>query len=118
MVNETHTPFPEKVPEPGYYYHYKHDSIGTVNNYAYYVHGVGHHTEDDCRAEDQFMLVYQPLYDAYVYTHGKMFDLRPLQMFYEPAMINGKEVARFVKITDPEVIAQLRAIKREMYPEE
>jgi hypothetical protein len=39
-------------------------------------------------------------------------------MFYEPAMINGKEVARFVKITDPEVIAQLRAIKREMYPEE
>jgi adenosine kinase len=95
MVNETHTPFPEKVPEPGYYYHYKHDSIGTVNNYAYYVHGVGHHTEDDCRAEDQFMLVYQPLYDAYVYTHGKMFDLRPIQKsLHNCVLSNGKCIPR------------------------
>jgi hypothetical protein len=45
-----------------------------------------------------------------------MFDLRPLQMFYEPAKLNGKEVQRFTKITDPEVIAQLQAIKARMYP--
>ena len=30
-----------------------------------------------------------------------MFDLRPLHMFYEPAKLNGKEVQRFTKITDP-----------------
>ena len=36
-----------------------------------------------------------------------MFDLRPLYMFYKPAIVNGVEVLRFTKITDPEVIAQL-----------
>ena len=109
---------PKKVPIAGYYYHYKHDTAGAVNNYAYYIYGVGHHTESDCRPEDQFMLVYQPLYEAYVYTHGKMFDLRPLAMFYQPAMVDGKEVERFMKITDPSIIAQLRTIKLQMYPEE
>jgi hypothetical protein len=28
---------PTLVPEPGFYYHYKHDPNGTVNNYAYEV---------------------------------------------------------------------------------
>jgi hypothetical protein len=74
-------PPPEKQPEPGYYYHYKHDPNGPLNNYAYYIYGVSHHTEDDCRLEDAFMQVYRPLYDAYVYRHGGMFDLRPLCMF-------------------------------------
>jgi hypothetical protein len=108
-------PLPEKVPEPGYYYHYKHDPAGAVNNYAYYIYGVGHHTEDDCRPIDQFMLVYQPLYEAYVYTHGKMFDLRPLEMFYQRAMVNGKEMERFVRITDEKIIEQLKTIQGEMY---
>jgi len=115
MTNTTHAPLPEKIPESGYYYHYKHDPLGTINNYSYYIHGVGHHTEDNCRPEDQFMLVYQPLYDAYVYTHGKMFDLRPLQMFYDPATVDGKQVERFVKITDTNVIEELKIIKSHMY---
>ena len=38
-------PPPEQCPEPGYYYHYKHDPNGPLNNYAYYIYGVGHHTE-------------------------------------------------------------------------
>jgi hypothetical protein len=38
-------PPPEQCPEPGYY---KHDPNGPLNNYAYYIYGVGHHTEDDC----------------------------------------------------------------------
>jgi hypothetical protein len=46
-----------------------------------------------------------------------MFDLRPLYMFYEPAKKDGKEVARFTRITDPELIAQLQAIKARMYPD-
>lgn len=110
-------PPPENLPEPGFYYHFKHDPYGTVNNYAYYIYGVGHHTEDDCRPEDAFMQVYRPLYeDAYAYRHGGLFDLRPLPMFFEPAKWKGKEVRRFTRILEPHVIAQLEAIKARMYP--
>ena len=106
------------MPGAGYYYHYKHDPNGPLNNYAYYIYGVGHHTEDDCRPEDAFMQVYRPLYEtAYAYRNGGMFDLRPLYMFYKPAIVNGVEVPRFTKITDPEVIARLGAIKARMYPD-
>lgn len=111
------TPPPEVRPQPGYYYHYKHDPDGAVNNYAYYIHGVGHHTEEDCRPEDAFMLVYQPLYDAFVYREGRMFDLRPLAMFYEPAMRDGVAVPRFARIEDPAAISELTVIRRAMYPE-
>ena len=79
-------PPPGKLPEPGYYYHFKHDPNGPLNNYAYYIYGVGHHTEDDCRAEDAFMQVYRPLYEeSYAYRNGGLFDLRPLHMFFKPA---------------------------------
>jgi hypothetical protein len=54
-------PPPDQRPEPGYYYHFKHDPAGPLNNYAYFIYGVGHHTEDDCRTEDSFMQVYWPL---------------------------------------------------------
>jgi hypothetical protein len=111
-------PPPEKRPEAGYYYHYKHDPSGPLNNYAYYIYGVGHHTEDDCRPEDAFMQVYRPLYEtAYAYRNGGMFDLRPLHMFYDPARLNGKEVQRFTRIADPDLIAQLQAIRARMYPD-
>jgi len=111
-------PAPERRPEPGYYYHYKHDPDGPLNNYAYFIYGVGHHTEDNCRDEDAFMQVYRPLYEtAYAYRNGGMFDLRPLYMFYQPAIANGAEVPRFTRITDPDRIAQLRQIKARMYPE-
>jgi 8-oxo-dGTP pyrophosphatase MutT (NUDIX family) len=42
-------PMPQRVLEMGFYYHYKHDPEGPVNNYAYEVISVGFHTEDDCR---------------------------------------------------------------------
>jgi hypothetical protein len=74
---------PKTLPEPGYYYHFKHDPNGPLNNYAYYIYGVGHHTEDDCRDEDAFMQVYRPLYEnSYAYRNGGLFDLRPLPMFF------------------------------------
>ena len=110
-------PPPKQLPEPGYYYHFKHDPQGPVNNYAYYIYGVGHHTEDDCRSEDAFMQVYRPLYEeAYAYRNGELFDLRPLHMFYDPAEWKGRKVPRFAKIIDPDVIAQLEAIRVRMYP--
>ena len=110
-------PPPKDRPEPGYYYHYKHDPNGPLNNYAYYIYGVGHHTEDDCRPDDAFMQVYSPLYEAaYAYRNGGMFDLRPLDMFYKPAIVSGIEVPRFTRITDSKIIARLQAIKARMYP--
>jgi len=107
---------PEKVPEKGFYYHYKHDPKGSVDNYAYEVVGVGCHTEDDCRLEDANLVVYRPLYeDASVYKAGKLFDLRPLGMFMENVMKDEKILPRFTKVIDLETIVQLEAIKRRMY---
>jgi hypothetical protein len=109
-------PPPDQRPEPGYYYHFKHDPAGPLNNYAYFIYGVGHHTEDDCRTEDSFMQVYRPLYEnSYAYRNGGLFDLRPLYMFYKPAIREGREVPRFTKITDPAVITELQAVKTRMY---
>jgi len=48
---------------------------------------------------------------------GGLYDLRPLHMFYDPAALNGRQVPRFTRITDPGVIAQLAAIKARLYPE-
>jgi hypothetical protein len=38
-------------------------------------------------------------------------------MFYKPAILHGAEVPRFTRITDPEVIARLQAIKDRLYPD-
>lgn len=109
------SPAPAHVPAKGFYYHYKHDPAGPVNNYAYEVMGVGHHTEDDCRPEDAFMVVYRPLYDSYVYTLGKFFDVRPLAMFMEEIEKEGKRLPRFTRIEDPAVISELTRIRDAMY---
>src|SRR3989338_7306890 len=104
---------PEKVPAKGFYYHYKHDPSGPVNNYAYEVVGVGHHTEN----EDMNMVVYRPLYDSFVYKAGKMFDLRPIYMFMEEVSKNGQVFPRFKMITDPKILLELDKTKKEMYGE-
>lgn len=109
-------PTQDQWPQEGFYHHYKHDPTGPVHNYAYYIYGVGHATED-CPPEWKYTQVYRPLYEAYVFKNGKMFDIRPLYMFFEPAQVNGVPVPRFVRITDPVVIDQLRVIKAQMYPE-
>ncbi len=106
---------PTEVPEKGFYYHYKHDPSGEVNDYAYEVMGVGHHTEDDCRPEDANMVVYRPLYEAFVYTHGKMFDLRPLEMWVGTVEKEGKTIPRFSRITDLETVRKLSEIRDAMY---
>ena len=106
---------PEKIPEKGFYYHYKHDPTGPVNNYAYEVMGTGFHTEDDCRPEDVNLVVYRPLYESSVYKAGKFFDIRPLGMFIEAAEKNGKKFPRFQKIADPGIIHELEKIKLAMY---
>ena len=106
---------PSVVPEPGFYYHYKHDPQGTVNNYAYEVIGTGCHTEDDCRPIDANLVVYRPLYESSVYKAGKLFDIRPLEMFMEDVTKNGATIPRFKKIIEPTVLAELETIRRTMY---
>ncbi len=105
------------TPETGFYYHYKYDPHGPINNYAYEVIGIGHHTEDDCRSEDEYLVVYRPLYEAFVYIHGKMLDVRPYDMWIGNIEKEGKLVPRFTKIIDPIIIKELQQIKSEMYPE-
>jgi hypothetical protein len=111
--------FPDKnkIPEKGFYYHYKHDPSKGVTDYAYEMAGVGVHTEEDCRPEDANMIVYRPLYqDASVFKAGKLFDLRPFEMWVGDVIKDGRPpVKRFQKINDPEVIKALEIIKIEMY---
>lgn len=116
MTSEVTTmKIPTRVPEKGFYYHYKHDLKGRVNDYAYEVMGVGCHTEDDCQERDQNMVVYRPLYEASVYKAGKLFDLRPLDMWMENITKDGLTFPRFSKITNPAIIALLEKIKESMY---
>jgi hypothetical protein len=107
---------PSFIPEPGFYYHYKHDPHGSLNSYAYRVLGTGEHSEDDCRPEDKYMVVYRPLYrDARAYQDGKLFDIRPLAMFIEDVTKDDTTFPRFRKITNPEIIAKLEEIEKELY---
>lgn len=113
-------PMPKRVPERGLYYHYKHDSNGPVNNYAYEVLGVGFHTEDDTRPGEEHFVVYRPLYEASVYRASKeldipCFDNRPLEMWMGEVEKEGVIIPRFKKITDPDIIAELERIRAEMY---
>jgi hypothetical protein len=64
------------------------------------------------------MQVYRLLYEnSYAHRNGGLFDLRPLQMFYGPAIKDDQPIARFTKITDSSVIAELREIKARLYPD-
>ena len=111
---------PEQVPENGFYYHYKHDPNGEVNNYAYEVVGIGFHTADDARAGEEHFVIYRPLYEASVYKISQeiktpCFDARPLLMWMGNVTKDGQVFPRFQKITDPEIISQLEKIRGEMY---
>src|SRR5437764_12637575 len=54
-------PPPDQRPEPGYYYHFKHDPAVTLNNYAYFIYGVGHRREDACGPDDRLIKISTPL---------------------------------------------------------
>ena len=115
---------PENLPEGRFYYHYKHNPNGPINNYAYELIAIGCHTEEDCRPEDAFTAVYLPLYESSaIYTAGKtkklkllLTDVRPLKMFTENVTKGGATFPRFQEITDPEVIKELQLIRDKMYP--
>ena len=107
---------PPNRPAPGFYWHYKHDPSKGPRDYEYYIYEIGFHTEDDCAPRDRAMQVYRPLYESAVYTAGRCYDLRPLGMFYEKAMLDGLPVDRFTPITDEATLAELKRVYLEMYP--
>jgi hypothetical protein len=114
-------PPPKQVPEPGFYYHYKHDPNGPVNNYAYEVMGIGFHTEDSVRPGEAHFIVYRPLYEASIYQDSKKLGIpcfynRPLEMWMEKVEKSGTRFQRFQKITDFAIIASLEKIRTKMYP--
>lgn len=107
-------------PEKGFYYHYKHDPNGEVNNYAYEVLNIGHHTEishgENGGEDESLMVIYRPLYEtAFVYKAGKHWDVRPLNMFMEDVTRDGETFPRFQKITNSKVIEELNIIRTKMY---
>jgi hypothetical protein len=108
-------PIPKRVPEKGFYHHYKHDPSKGNRDYAYEMVAVGVHTEDDCRPEDVHMVIYRPLYEAPVFKAGKMYDLRPIEMWMGDVEKDGKVFPRFKKVTDPAAIAELERARAEMY---
>lgn len=113
-------PIPKVIPDLGFYYHYKHNSNESVNNYSYEVIGVGFHTEYDTHPNEQHFIIYRPLYDTSIYTVSKKLGIpcfynRPLDMWMEDVEKDGKKFSRFHKIIDPEVISKLEKIRKEMY---
>ena len=69
-------------------------------------------------SEDAFMQVYRPLYEtAYAYRNGGMFDLRPLYMFYKPAIVNGVEVPRYTEDHRPRGDRTVGCDQARMYPD-
>jgi len=103
-------------PEKGFYYHYKHTGK-SLEDYAYEVVNIAHHTEI-ADFDESAMVVYRPLYkEAKVFKAGAHYDVRPLKMFLESVSKDGKTFPRFSKITDPNIVAHLEKMKREMYGE-
>ena len=102
-------------PEKGFFYHYKHDPKGSIDNYAYEVLNIAHHTEMHGKGDEGLLVIYRPLYEAFVYKEGRHWDARPLPMFMENVAKEGKEIKRFTKITDPKIISELEKIRDKMY---
>lgn len=92
-----------EVPEPGFYYHYKHDDTKGFNHYAYEVTNIGMHSEDD-----SLFVVYRPLYETDI-APATVF-VRPVELFVDEVEWNGKTVPHFTRITDPELIIQLTTL--------
>jgi len=107
----------KKVPEVGFYYHYKRDPEKGIREYAYEFCGIGFQTEnDECFANYRPLFEEAAVYQASIKLRVPVTDERPLDMWMEYVTKDDKTFPRFKIITDPEVIAKLEIIKMEMYP--
>lgn len=97
------------IPEKGFYIHYKHSASGIPHNYTYEVVGIGRNTE-----EKTYTVLYRPLYKN-DWMLPADFQSRPLGMFLEDVEKEGIKVPRFTLITDSNLIAELKKVRRELY---
>ncbi len=103
----------------GFYYHYKHDPAGPVNNYAYEFLNVAYNSEIDISDNPNAgkLAMYRPLYRG-EWDKGRVanyWTARPFDMFFEEVTKDGRTFPRFKKITDPKIIVELEKIRNEMY---
>jgi hypothetical protein len=98
-----------RIPENGFYIHYKHDPSGEPHNYAYEVVGLARNTEDK-----SYSVLYRPLYENDWFAPAS-YQARPLEMFMEEVQKDGNRVPRFRKITDPALISELEKVRMQMY---
>ncbi|MEI6728359.1 MAG: DUF1653 domain-containing protein [bacterium] len=68
---------------------YKHYKSTPDKPMFYQIIGIAKHTETD-----QLMVVYKPLYTSN-WLEKAEFATRPLEMFLQKVMVDGKEIARF-----------------------
>lgn len=92
--------------EKGFYYHYKHNPE-IINDYAYEVLGVSLDTEDNTLS-----VIYRPLYENTFLKNADFFS-RPLKMFLEDVTVEGKIIPRFQKISDPDILDQLKKLNEQ-----
>src|SRR6185369_13153385 len=98
-----------KLPDRGFYYHYKHNPDLSVNNYSYEVVGVAKHSEDE-----SIMVLYRPLYES-EFLANVDYCVRPLEMFMEEVSVKDFKMPRFERITDLDIISELARIRNELY---
>jgi len=111
--------------EKGFYYHYKHDPNGPIDDAAYELLGRafntesgGTHSDDPSDFLEDEVVVYRPLFrESLAYKAGGRFWTRPVKMFLEEVSYGDARVLRFQKIADPSVLAVLEKNRREMYGE-
>lgn len=95
-------------PEPGFYYHYKHNG-DDIYDHAYEIVNVSRHTETE-----EYLVVYRPFYKSDFLEHADA-SARPIGMFMDIVTKDGKTFPRFQKVTNPEIIKKLEEKRDEMY---
>jgi len=94
--------------EKGFFYHYKHDPKGRIENYAYEVLGVAKDSENGAQN-----VIYRPIYKC-DYLEGADFFSRPIENFLDiikkSETNDGQVLKRFTKISDVYVTSELKKI--------
>lgn len=95
--------------EAGFYTHYKHNPQKDPHDHMYEVVGIVRNTE-----EKNYSVLYRPLYKNDWFAPA-MYQSRPLDIFINDEIVDGIPVKRFTKITDPQLISELKKVREEMY---
>ncbi len=115
-------PLPKQFPENGFYYHYKHDPQGPINNCVYEVLGIGFHTDTEPDSNEAHFVIYRALHEDFILKDTQSlktpcYYTRPLKIWNENVNKNNAIIPRFKKITDLSVIKELQKIKKLLYPD-